>query len=118
MVNNIYNNPITVRGATLGLQNLLPHHQVAAGVEANQAAVGAFDLDKAHLHVGRVDEGAGRQRYKRKDLLDVRRPATDEGQFGVWLSLQQAVGPSPADHVRPGGSQIKMIKNSCRQLIW
>ena len=65
MVNNIYDNPITVRGATLGLQNLLPH-QVAARVEANRAAVGAFDLDKAHLQVGRVNEGAGRQ-YKRKN---------------------------------------------------
>ena len=117
MVNNIYDNPITVRGATLGLQNLLPHHQVAARVEADRTAVGAFDLDKAHPQVGRVDEGAVRQ-YRRKNLLDVRRPATDEGQFGVWLSLQQAVWLSPANHVRPGGSQIKMIKNSCRQLIW
>ena len=110
MVSNIYDDPITVRGAALVLGNLLLHHQVAARVEANRAAVGAFDLDKAHLHVGRVDEGAGWQRYKRKNLLAVRRPAADEGQFGVWLSLQQAVGPSPADHVRPGSVKCSFME--------
>ena len=55
MVSNIYNDPITVRGAALGLGNLLLHHQVAAGVEANRAPSGAFDLDVVHLHVGQVD---------------------------------------------------------------
>ena len=59
MVSNIYNDPITVRGAALGLGNLLLHHQVAARAEANAALVGAVHLDVAPVHVGRVDEGAG-----------------------------------------------------------
>ena len=100
-MSNINNDPITVWGAALVLGNLLLHHHVAAGMEADRAAVGALDLHVVHLHVGPVDEGAGRQ-FKRKKSLDARRPAGNEGQFGVWLSLQQAVGASPADHVRPG----------------
>ena len=79
MVNNIYDNPITVRGAALGSGNLLLHHQVAAGVEGDSTAVGALHLDVVHVHVGGVDEGAGRQRYKRRKLLDVRRPLVNEG---------------------------------------
>ena len=35
-------------------------------------------------------------------FLDESPPPVDEGNQGAGLSLEQALGSSPADHVRPG----------------
>ena len=58
---NIDDHPVTVWGGTFVLGEVLPHLQEAGGVEAYRAPLGAAHLHMAHVQVGGVDEGAGRE---------------------------------------------------------
>ena len=102
VVNNIDDNPITIGGDAL---LWLLHHQVAAWVEADSAPSGALDLDMGAIQVRGVDEGAGREYVSEEMLLGEKPPPANEGNQGVWLPHEQALGSSPEDHVRPGNWQ-------------
>ena len=108
-MNNIYDNPITIGGDALLW--LLHQVLVAAWVETDSAPSGALDLDMGAIKVGGVDEGAGREYVSEEMLLGEKPPPANEGNQGVWLPHEQALGSGPADHVRPGNWQ-KLFKGN------